>query len=237
MFKHDYHRQLTVGERMAVALFHFEKRFTAMQFADFVGISNHEARKRLHALEYFGVVTVIKENGLQYQRADLAPDSTEENMCEWCGSTNSRLGTARAETKLGDYMGLSGNETVTLCEKCLEEVSTIVNEDMIQTESGHHVLPIHPICQAEDCDQLAARSIPSKRGHPNNEWKLCPNHYDEVEGIDPWYELGQDWILKKLKYRCPEGIEISYSELLPKEDSSGISCPCGNKHISAEIDR
>jgi len=234
MFKHDYNRQLTAGERMAIALFHFEERFTAIDLADFVGISNHEARKRLHALEYFGVVSVVDEDGPHYQRADLAPDSFDEDGCDWCDSTDSKLRAVRAETELGDYMGLSGHETVHLCEMCVQDVSSTANKETTQTETGDDVLPIHPICQAEDCDQLAGRSISSEDGHPHEEWKLCPSHYNEVEGIDPDNPLGHDWTVRKLYYRCPSGGKISHNQVSEELDGR-YHCPCGYVHIGVSV--
>lgn len=238
MFRHDYPRQLTPGERMTVALFHFEGRFSAMDLADFVGISNHEARKKLHALEYLGVVAIVDETGPVYRRADLVSDSAgEDDGCDWCGSNSESNWVVQSQTPAGEYIGLDSWETVDLCDDCMAGVSKTTSYETTQTKSGQDVLPIHPICQAEDCNQIAGRTIFSRRGHPDDEWKLCPGHYSEVEGIDPYYPLGHEWTLRKLQYRCPQGVEISYGKLLPNEEQDGISCTCGYRHTPADIDR
>ncbi|MCL9814401.1 hypothetical protein [Natranaeroarchaeum aerophilus] len=236
MFKHDYHRQLTPGERMAVALFHFGEKFTAKTLADFVGISNKEARERLHALEHLGVVTIVDDAGPYYKYADLDFDLLGEDRCNWCSSNRETNSTIQTGTPVGNYVGLSGNETVDLCDKCLERVSNTVNGVTDQTNSGQDILPIYPICQAESCNQLAARTIASQRGHPHQEWKLCANHYNEVDGSDPHGQLGHGWILKKLYYRCPNGGEISHNLILLEQDDDGYACSCGSRHTAISVD-
>jgi hypothetical protein len=59
-----------------------------------------------------------------------------------------------------------------------------------------------PLCQADSCDSVADHAIPSQDGHPNSEWKLCKNHFDDVDGRDPYQIKGKDWTVKKLYYRC-----------------------------------
>ncbi|WP_436931251.1 hypothetical protein [Halosimplex halobium] len=136
-------------------------------------------------------------------------------------------------TPAGEYLGLVDDETVELCDDCLYEVSeTIVGTtDGPTSEERVGVVPIHPVCQADGCEYLAARGIASKRGHPHDEWKLCSEHYNEVKGQDPWYPLGHHWNLQKLHYRCPETGSISHNIILREQDDGGYLCSCEYKHV------
>lgn len=102
-----------------------------------------------------------------------------------------------------------------------------------ESEDSEDVLPIPPICQVEDCEMLATETIPSEYGHPNHEWKLCAEHYQEVNGDDPWHHFEQGWSLRKLYYRCPESGKISHNTLLKQDDV--YSCQCNNKHVPASV--
>jgi len=93
-----------------------------------------------------------------------------------------------------------------------------------------------PICQAEDCEETATHIIPSQNGHPNEEWKLCMSHYDEVDGRDPRYDDKRIWTLRKLYYRCPNGGKISHNSILKYEDEGGYPCSCGERHLPEKPD-
>ena len=90
---------------------------------------------------------------------------------------------------------------------------------------------VSPICQARDCTTLATLAISSENGHPHKEWKLCSGHFDEVDGRDPWYDWGQEWTIRKLYYRCPNGGRISHNLILKYEDEGGYPCSCGDRHL------
>ena len=95
---------------------------------------------------------------------------------------------------------------------------------------------VNPICQAEDCEKAAIYSVSSQKGHPHNEWKLCPTHYDEVNGKDPWYDEERQWTLRKLYYRCPNGGKISHNSIQKYEDEGGYPCSCGERHLAQTVE-
>ena len=95
---------------------------------------------------------------------------------------------------------------------------------------------VSPICQAEDCEETATHAIPSQKGHPNEEWKLCTSHYDEVDRRDPWSDDERKWTLRKLYYRCPNGGRISHNPILKYEDEGGYPCSCGERHLPQKPD-
>jgi len=232
MINHDYFRQLSAVERVTTALFYLDGEFTKFVLAEFAGISEHEAAKTLHALEHLGVV--VETGGTPYSTyrcADQVSQSIDIDGCAWCGTADDNV-VVEAGTPAGEYLGLAGDETVELCNECLSEVSeTVVKTTAESTAEGEdEIVPIHPICQADGCEHLAARGVASVRGHPDDEWKLCLQHYNEVNGQDAWYMLGHDWGLQKLYYRCPETGAISHNIILKDKDSGGYQCSCGHKH-------
>jgi len=237
MLDHDYHRQLTAGERTATALFHLEGQFTATDLARLAGIDNEDASEYLDALEHLGVVTVVEDAARpMYQRADQATELEDDTGCDWCDGTEERLTVVRPETPAGEYLALSDGDTMELCSECMREVSMTVAEQTRESASGKEVVPIYPICQADSCEHIAAGVIPSEQGHPDDEWKLCTEHYREVGGVDPWYPLGHDWSLKKLYYRCPEGGKLSHNTLHPGDETDRYQCSCGEWHVPATIE-
>jgi|GEM_PF-3597340 len=234
MISHNYHRQLTPSERIAAALFNLHGEFTATHIAELAGVSKQGASEFLRAQEHLGVVTVVDETSpVKYQRSDVAPDSRDNDSCDWC-TTNQRVyNHILPNTPSGDYLGLSDSESIHLCDECHHEVSTIIN-GKTTTIDGLEVLPIHPICQADGCTHLAVSALSSENGHPHEKWRLCFDHYEEVNGLPPRYPLGHNWTVRKLYYRCPSGGKISHNQVSEELDGR-YNCSCGYVHIGVSV--
>jgi len=117
-------------------------------------------------------------------------------------------------------------------EVVLKQGRTGEDRDVIQNT----LTKAAPICQADDCTNVAVHVRSSLEGHPNGEWKLCREHFNEVDGKDPWYNEERDWTLKKLYYRCPNGGKISHNSILKYEDEGGYPCSCGERHLPEKPD-
>jgi len=81
---------------------------------------------------------------------------------------------------------------------------------------GH--LTATPICQAHGCDEDARYAISSWHGHPDEEWKLCEDHFEEVDGHDPSLLTNKGWTLRKLYYRCDKCDESISHNAIDRHD-------------------